>query len=124
VPLPAGFWCDSESASFTFADGVTVAVASTDRTNRDGKPYWLWVVSDAKRFSDGDDLAGWGDARAMLESLLSFLSAAADACSYTMRTGRESDNSGMFPAWVSEWAYGCADELALASLELSEGGAS
>jgi hypothetical protein len=40
-----------------------------------------------------------------MESLLSFLTAAAESYGYTMRTGRESDNSDLFPAFIVEWAY-------------------
>jgi hypothetical protein len=88
-----------------------------------GKPRWLWEVRTADRLAMATDLAGWGDARAMLGSLLTFLSAAAEAYSYTMRTGREAENSELFPAWVCEWAHGCADELSMAAMELEEGGA-
>ena len=55
--------------------------------------------------------------RGGLASLLSFLGAAAEAYGYTMRTGRESDNAGLFPAEIAEWAYINADEISMAAFE-------
>lgn len=46
-----------------------------------------------------------GTEREGLETLMGFLGAAAEAYSYTMRTGRESDNADLFPAFITEWAY-------------------
>ena len=59
-----------------------------------------------------------GDERQGMESLLSFLGAAAESYGYTMRTGRESDNSELFPAFIVEWAYQNADEISMAQYEL------
>jgi hypothetical protein len=58
-----------------------------------------------------------GTERDGLESLLSFLGAAAESYGYTMRTGRESDNAGLFPAHIVEWAYQHADEISMAAYE-------
>ena len=57
------------------------------------------------------------ESRGGLASLLGFLSAAAEAYGYTMRTGRESDNAGLFPAEIAEWAYQNADEISMAAYE-------
>jgi hypothetical protein len=58
-----------------------------------------------------------GTEREGMASLLSFLTAAAEAYGYTMRTGRESDNSDLFPAFITEWAYQNADEISIASFD-------
>lgn len=55
-----------------------------------------------------------------LASLLSFLTAAAEAYAYTLRTGRESDNADLFPPHVTEWAYQNSDELSMLQCELQD----
>lgn len=55
-----------------------------------------------------------------MESLLSFLTAAAESYRYAMTTGRDGENSDLFPSEVVEWAYQHADELFVAEYELSE----
>lgn len=94
------------------------------RVNNEGRAVFRWTVSiPAGKFS-GDDLrSGCGvnmAERDGMESLLSFLSAAAEAYSYSMRTGRESDNADLFPPEVMEWCYQNSSELEYASLEFSE----
>jgi hypothetical protein len=59
-----------------------------------------------------------GTERDGMESLLGFLTAAAESHGYTVRTGRESDNSDLFPAFITEWAYQHADDLSMAEYEL------
>ena len=39
-----------------------------------------------------------------METLLSFLSACVESVNYSRRTGRDGENSGMFPANVAQWA--------------------
>jgi hypothetical protein len=59
-----------------------------------------------------------GTEREGMESLLSFLTAAAESYGYTMRTGRESDNSDLFPAFIVEWACENSDEIGIAAYEM------
>lgn len=54
-----------------------------------------------------------------LEALLSFLSAAAEAYSVSMR-GFESENIDLFPPVVTEWAYQHEDEITMLAIEISE----
>ena len=56
----------------------------------------------------------------MMASLCSFLGAAAEAYSYAMRTGRESDNADLFSQAVTEWASQNSDELGMIACELEE----
>lgn len=56
-----------------------------------------------------------------LESLLSFLGAAAESYDYPRRTGRPGDNGELFPPAVAEWAYQNSDEIGLLQCELEEG---
>ena len=68
---------------------------------------------------EGEDLSGFGGLQEGLRSLLSFLSAAADAYWYEM-SGRESDNGDLFPPAVMEWAYRNSDAIEMAEMELEE----
>lgn len=88
-----------------------------------GRAVFRWTVSIPAGEFTGDDLrSGCGvnmEERDGMESLLSFLSAAAEAYSYSQRTGRESDNGDLFPAPVMEWCYQNSGELDCAALEFS-----
>jgi hypothetical protein len=96
-----------------------VSVEPTDRTDSQGKPYWHWYVDLAGAEFQGPDLAGWGDAEGMLNSLVSFLSAAGEAYSY--HGGMEEDSStSLFPEPVCEWAAQNEMELQMAELEGAE----
>jgi hypothetical protein len=79
-------------------------------TDADGE---MAFVDRGYTYTDGGLKSGCqgGTEREGMESLLSFLTAAAEAYRYTMRTGRESDNSELFPAFVVEWAYQNDSEL-------------
>jgi hypothetical protein len=101
---------------------VTVAVSRTERTTRDGKPYWRWVVSDPESFSDGNDLASWGDAAEALGAMITFLLHSAERYRSTMGGAHPDGEGELFPDWVCEWAFGAETELSLAALE-PEGGA-
>lgn len=97
-----------------------VAVEPTDRADAYGKPFWRWqIVADGFE-ETGEDLAGWGNARRMLFSLLCFLTAAAESYAYRMRTGRAGDNENLFPPHVVAWAYQHDDELSALAYELEE----
>jgi hypothetical protein len=60
-----------------------------------------------------------GDLRKAFASLLAFLSACGDGYQYEM-TGGKSDNVGLFPEPVPEWAYRFSSELQTTELELTE----
>lgn len=96
-----------------------ISIEASSSTDHLGKPNWRWHID----LPDGthhtaEDLAGWGDHRAMLGALVSFLAAAAEAYDYEQRTGTECENRDLFPASVCEWASSCSDELSLLGLEL------
>jgi len=57
------------------------------------------------------------DYGAVMETLLSFLGAAAESYAYGMRGG-VSDNSTIFGPPVMEWAYGNSDELTMLGMDL------
>ena len=85
-----------------------------------GKPAWRYQISAEGIEHEGDDLYSFGHEREVIASLLDFLGAAAEAYGYKLRTGRESDNSDLFPPDVTAWAYQNKDELSILVCELEE----
>lgn len=76
---------------------------------------WTWFMDD--REESGDDLAsgvGGGTLQQGFESMLSFLSAFASA------TNPSSENHGLFPQSMREWAEQNSDEIELAWIDLNE----
>ena len=57
-----------------------------------------------------------------MESLLSFLGAAAEAYYYTLLTGRKPDNGDLFPDFVVQWAYFNSDEISMVVYEMENAG--
>jgi hypothetical protein len=56
-----------------------------------------------------------------LASLLTFLGAFAESVEYTMRTGIDGDNMGLFPPGLREWAYAVgSDQFAMLADDLSD----
>lgn len=102
------------------ADGTLALELSGERP--DGKPIWGWYIDIPAGEFYGRDLCGWGGTQNMFGSLLAFLSAAAESYAYHMRTGRDSDNTDLFPAEVVEWAYQNSDELEALRFEIEESG--
>lgn len=108
------------------ADLCEISIQPSGKTDHRGAPRWSYFLDipfagvNRTREHTGDDLAGWGDAREMLGTLLSFLTACTEARSYRQRTGRDSENEDLFPDYVAEWAQQHSYELSMLSLELEE----
>lgn len=71
----------------------------------------------------GNDLksgVGSGNLQSGMESLLSFLAACGESYGFSKRTGREGENTDLFPPAVAEWAYQNSDELATLEIEIQE----
>ena len=100
--------------------GAVVSVEDTAQSDRQGRPVFEWTVSlaDGREFSEAD-LCGPRCGREpseeeMLNTLLSFLSAAVESREYRERNGEELDedsNENLFPAPVVEWACTVSDEI-------------
>ena len=104
--------------------GGWITVGYAKRDGRDGRTRYRWeiIFPDGSDASDDDLQSGCqgGDLMGGLESLLSFLGAAAEAYRYQMGTGRESDNADLFPAHVVEWAYQHDSEISCLQCEIEE----
>lgn len=86
----------------------------------DGRTIYRYYI-DLPDYSFEDiDLksgCGGGSLQGGLESLLFFLSAAAEACNYP-----DSENKDLFPAQITEWAYNYSNEISYALCSLEEWG--
>jgi hypothetical protein len=101
----------------------TVSIEYSPRQPHTGRTRYRYFVDVGKRSYKASDLqsgVGGGNLQEGLRSLMSFLSAAGEGYGYEMRTGRKSDNTELFPKWLSEWAYENEDELSMLSIELEE----
>lgn len=107
--------------------GELTAVVWHMRTDPDGRDVYAWAVLNDDREVIASDRehdyvhtgCQGGDAHGALAALFNFLTADADAYSAHMGNG-EPDDGYLFGEDVAEWAYGVADELAMASVEISE----
>jgi hypothetical protein len=119
--IKSPFMISSRLLAAAQVGGATVSLEPTGRADRDGKPRWKWYIdlADGSEFSD-DDLRGWGDTRAMMETLLGFLGACGESVAYGERTGRTGENADLFPAAVGQWAAQWRDEISMMELEIGE----
>ena len=106
------------------ADLAAISIEPGKRPGPDGKPTWrvTFDLPGRKRGIVDDSLRGWGDERAMLGALCSFLTACAESRRYG-RGGRErGENADLFPESIGEWAEQWSDEIGMIGVELEEGG--
>jgi hypothetical protein len=63
---------------------------------------------------------GGGSLQSGVESLLSFLGAAAESYDYRLRTNRKGENEDLFPPAITEWAALYSDEISMVQTEIEE----
>lgn len=86
----------------------------------------LWYIDTPTGEHAIDDFrAGGGrshmdDLQRSFASLLSFLEACVESRQYERRTGREGENSPLFPDHVAEWAEECVEEISDRRCEIEE----
>jgi hypothetical protein len=97
--------------------GAEVCIEYSNRPGRDGRVRYRWQINmpDGTEYSDDDIQSGCqgGSLQEGMESLLSFLGAAAE--SYP-----DGENADLFPLEVVEWAAQHSDEISMAQLEVEE----
>lgn len=103
---------------------VFISIRYSNKRGEGGRTRYHYSIDGIGRKSfAGDDLqsgAGGGGLQDGLETLLSFLEAAAESYSYRMRTGRSGENEDLFQPKVVEWAYQNSDEIGMLRTELEE----
>ncbi len=105
-------------------DDAFISIEYDDITD-DGRQRYQYHIDLPDFVYSANDLCsgrgrGGGTLQNGLESLLNFLSAAAESYSYEQRTGRESDNADLFPSQITKWAANNSDELSMLAYELEE----
>lgn len=91
----------------------------------DGRTRYRYHIDTDGFEHTGSDLksgVGVGSLQSGMESLLSFLGAAAEAARYKMSTGQQSENYDLFPEQVVQWAYNHQDEIQMLEIEIEESG--
>lgn len=102
------------------SDFVSIEYGAITSSGRMSYRYYLDV--DGKEYTGTDLKSGVGNWSIQdgLESLLSFLSAAAESYHYNGNSMKEDSNTDLFPEWVCQWAYQHSDEIDMLALELQE----
>jgi hypothetical protein len=102
-------------------DGVTISVENTDRYTTDNRSIFEWAITiDEVVYSEADLKSGCGadpSETEMLETLLSFLGAAAESYRYD---GMEGENSQLFPEPVVKWAAEHEDAISCEQSNVQE----
>ena len=86
----------------------------------DGRARYRYFIDTPDFEHEGSDLksgCGGGSLQEGMESLLSFLTAAAESYRYN---GMDGENSDLFPEQVTCWACANSDELSMLQCELQE----
>lgn len=103
-------------------DDVTISIDPEDWTVYfDGRGEWSHIDYVEDNFRPGLLPRDEGDAvRDALGSVLSFVSAFAEAIEFETRTGCESENSDLFPDTMREWAHQNSDEITDMAMQLED----
>ncbi len=100
-----------------------ISIDYSARPGDSGRVRYEYHIDGAAFAHSADDLqsgASGGTLTDGLACLLSFLVACAESVNYADRTGRESENSDLFPPNVADWAAQNADEISILEFEMSE----
>ena len=99
------------------SDGSVISIRYSKHRGDEGRVRYEYLIDlPDGRCHEGNDLqsgVGGGTLREGMVSLLSFLGASAEAYKAVTFRGRSSDNEGLFPDFIEEWAYQNDDELAM-----------
>lgn len=101
----------------------TISIDYSDRPGDGTRTRYRYFIDLDGHEHDNDDLQSGcqgGTLQEGLASLLSFLIAAGESYDYFTRTGRESDNAGLFPAWVAEWCSANLGDLTIIASDIEE----
>lgn len=93
------------------------------RSDRDGRTVYRYHIDIPGHEYSGTDLRSGcqgGSLQDGMESLLTFMGACGESYRYAMRTGRQGENTDLFPPAIAEWCYRHSDELSMLALEIEE----
>ena len=91
----------------------------------DKRTIYKYYIDIPEGEFEGNDLksgVGGGNLQSGMESLLSFLNAAAESYNYRMRKGENGrgENEDLFDEKVTEWAANNSDEIGILACEIEE----
>lgn len=88
----------------------------------EGRTRYRYYIDTEPGYTDDDLKSGCqgGNLQEGFASLLSFLSACAEAGYYHQCTGRSSDNIDLFPNFICDWAMERKDEIDALGIELEQ----
>lgn len=102
---------------------ATISIEDINVDDQGKKVYKFYIDILNQKAYESSDLRGsvcgnesGHPIQEVMESLLNFLSASAEAYSYP-----DSDNRDLFPEYIMEWAYQNKEEIEIAFLEMNEG---
>lgn len=102
-------------------EDVQISIEDTDRYTTDNRSIFEWSITvEGTQYCDADLRSGCGSTLSetqMLETLLSFLSAAAESYRYD---GLEGENAHLFPEPVVKWAAVNQDAIGYAQSEVED----
>lgn len=105
---------------------ATISIGAGARNDEGRTQYGTFIdFDDGREFEITGLKSGCqgGDIKNGMESLLSFLSAAAESFRYRKcdwNNISEDDNASLFPREITEWAYENSDEISMMEIEISE----
>ena len=126
IPVPQPMFISARlMAALKIGDDDVLHIEAIGRSGEGRVQYRYIIEHDGTVLHEADDISsGVGaepDYREAMSTLLSFLTAAAEAYRYGMGGDRQSENRDLFPEPVMEWAYQMDSELQCAEMDLEEG---
>lgn len=126
IEIPAPMFIGTRLMAAYKIDAVGTIHIAPDSYDDEQRLAWRYIVEDA----NGNVLVEAADIKdgpgndvsviAVTESLMGFMSAAADAYRHEMDHGEgSSDNGRLFPPVMMEWCYVNSEEIGLAMFELT-----
>ena len=86
----------------------------------DGRTVYRYHIDIPGHEYTGSDLRSGcqgGDLQSGMESLLTFMSACGESYAFTLRTGKQGENTDLFPPAIAEWCYRHSDELSMLAIQ-------
>lgn len=122
MELKTPFFISARLAPAIKVGNATISLIETTEGNECRTRCIFAIDTSEFEYIDRSLQTGCGSygTQVVFASFLSFLSAAGESYSHTMRTGKESENASLFPANITEWAYQNSDEIDILAAELEE----
>ena len=109
-------------AGVKIGDGfVSIEYGEWTQDGRQGYTYYIDPLGPEEGFSDLSSGVGGGSLQSGLESLLVFMSDAAEHYGYCMRQQNSDEYQERFTYEIDEWCYQYEDEISMLDCEVEDG---